>query len=197
MRNLKKLLAVVLTVVMIASMMVPALAANTYEDEALKLQAINVFAGGPEDLKLDEGVTRIQGLTFAIRAAGKDAEALAMEDAEVDAILADWTDADSIPAWGRKYAAYAIKNSITVGLSATEKIFGAMNPISGTSFLVFIMKAGMGYADVTTATVVEASVNAGILTAGQAAGFGANEALIRDDAAGILFGAFTTGVNAD
>lgn len=197
MRNLKKLLAVILTVVMIASMMVPALAANTYEDEALKLQAINVFAGGPEDLKLDEGVTRIQGLTFAIRAAGKDAEALAMDTAEVDAILADWTDADSIPAWGRKYAAYAIKNSITVGLSSTEKIFGALNPISGTSFLVFIMKAGMGYADVTTATVVEASVNAGILTAGQAAGFGANEALIRDDAAGILFGAFTTGVNAD
>ena len=197
MRNLKKLLAVILTVVMIASMMVPALAANTYEDEALKLQAINVFAGGPEDLKLDEGVTRIQGLTFAIRAAGKDAEALAMEDAEVDAILADWTDADSIPAWGRKYAAYAIKNSITVGLSSTEKIFGALNPISGTSFLVFVMKSGMGYADVTTATVVEASVDAGILTAGQAATFGAKEALIRDDAAGILFGAFTTGVNAD
>ena len=197
MRNLKKLLAVILTVVMIASMMVPALAANTYEDEALKLQAINVFAGGPEDLKLDEGVTRIQGLTFAIRAAGKDAEALAMEDAEVDAILADWTDADSIPAWGRKYAAYAIKNSITVGLSSTEKIFGALNPISGTSFLVFVMKSGMGYADVTTANVIDAAVNAGILTAGQAATFGAKEALIRDDAAGILFGAFTTGVNAD
>jgi hypothetical protein len=180
-------------------MMVPALAANTYEAEALKLQAINVFAGGPEDLKLDEGVTRIQGLTFAIRAAGKDAEALAMEDAEVDAILADWTDADSIPAWGRKYAAYAIKNSITVGLSSTEKIFGAMNPISGTSFLVFFMKSGMGYASVTTADVVDAAVTAGILTAGQAVtfAFGAKEALIRDDAAGILFGAFTTGVNAD
>ena len=197
MRNLKKLLAVILSVVMIASMMVPALAANTYEAEALKLQAINVFAGGPEDLKLDEGVTRIQGLTFAIRAAGKDADALAMEDEEVDTILADWTDADSIPQWGRKYAAYAIKNSITVGLSATEKIFGALNPISGTSFLVFIMKAGMGYADVTTADVIDAAVEAGILSAGQAIEFGQKEALIRDDAAGILYGAFTTGVNAD
>ena len=164
MRNLKKLLAVILSVVMIASMMVPALAANTYEAEALKLQAINVFAGGPEDLKLDEGVTRIQGLTFAIRAAGKDDDALAMEDEEVDTILADWTDADSIPQWGRKYAAYAIKNSITVGLSATEKIFGALNPISGTSFLVFVMKSGMGYADVTTADVIDAAVEAGILT---------------------------------
>jgi hypothetical protein len=177
-------------------MMVPALAANTYGDEALKLQAINVFAG-PEDLKLDEGVTRIQGLTFAIRAAGKDDDALAMEDEEVDTILADWTDADSIPQWGRKYAAYAIKNSITVGLSATEKIFGALNPISGTSFLVFIMKAGMGYADVTTADVIDAAVEAGILSAGQAIEFGQKEALIRDDAAGILYGAFTTGVNAD
>ena len=197
MRNLKKLLAVILSVVMIASMMVPALAANTYEAEALKLQAINVFAGGPEDLKLDEGVTRIQGLTFAIRAAGKDDDALAMEDEEVDTILADWTDADSIPQWGRKYAAYAIKNSITVGLSATEKIFGALNPISGTSFLVFVMKSGMGYADVTTADVIDAAVEAGILSAGQAIEFGQKEALIRDDAAGILYGAFTTGVNAD
>ena len=197
MRNLKKLLAVILTVVMIASMMVPALAANTYEDEALKLQAINVFAGGPADLKLDEGVTRIQGLAFAIRAAGKDADALALTDAEVDAILADWTDADTIPAWGRKYAAYAIENGITVGLSATEKVFGAMESISGTSFLVFVMKSGMGYADVTTADVVDAAVEAGILTAGQAINFGSKAALIRDDAAGILYGAFTTGVNAD
>jgi len=197
MRNLKKLFAVILTVAMLASMMIPALAANTYEAEALQLQAINVFAGGPEDLKLDESVTRIQGLAFAIRAAGKDAEALAMEEAEVDAILADWTDADSIPAWGRGYAAYAIKNKITVGLSATENIFGAMQIISGRSLLVFIMKSGMGYADVTTANVIEASVTAGILTAGQAATFGAKEALIRDDAAGILFGAFSTGVNAD
>jgi len=197
MRNLKKLFAVILTVAMIASMMVPALAANTYEAEALQLQAINVFAGGPEDLKLDESVTRIQGLAFAIRAAGKDAEALAMDVAEVDAILADWTDAASIPAWGRAYAAYAIKNGITVGTSATEKVFGAMQIISGRSLLVFIMKAGMGYADVTTATVVEASVEAGILSAGQAATFGAQEALVRDDAAGILFGAFSTGVNAD
>ncbi|NLX64794.1 MAG: surface-layer protein, partial [Clostridiaceae bacterium] len=142
MRNLKKLLAVILSVAMIASLMVPALAANTYEAEALKLQAINVFAGGPEDLKLDEGVTRIQGLTFAIRIAGKDAEALAMDDDEVAEILADWTDADGIPAWGKKYAAYAIKNGITVGLSATQKIFGALEPITGTSFLVFIMKSG-------------------------------------------------------
>lgn len=197
MRNLKKLFAVILTVAMLASMMVPALAANNYEAEATKLQSINVFAGGPADLKLDEGVTRIQGLAFAIRAAGKDADALAMDAAEVDTILADWTDAADIPAWGRNYAAYAIKNSITVGLSATEKIFGAMNPISGTSFLVFVMKSGMGYANVTTADVVDAAVTAGILTAGQAVTFGAKEALIRDDAAGILFGAFSTGVNAD
>jgi len=196
MRNLKKLLAVILTVVMITSMMIPALAANTYEAEALKLQAINVFAGGPEDLKLDEGVTRIQGLTFAIRIAGKDAEALAMDDAEVAEILADWTDADSIPAWGKKYAAYAIKNGITVGLSATQKIFGAMNPITGTSFMVFIMKSGMGYADVTTANVLDAAVNAGIVTASQAVTF-AEKALIRDDAAAIMYGAFATGVNAD
>ena len=197
MRNLKKLLAVVLTVVMIASMMVPALAANTYEAEALKLQSIGMFAGEPADLKLEEGVTRIQGLAFAIRAAGVEADAFAMTDEEVATILDTYVDGADVPEWGRKYAAYAIKNGITVGVSATEKKFAALDPISGTSFLVFLMKAGMGYADVTTATVVEASVEAGILTAGQAAQFGAKAALIRDDAAGILYGAAMNGVNAD
>jgi len=197
MRNLKKLLAVVLTVVMIASMMVPALAANTYEAEALKLQSIGMFAGEPADLKLEEGVTRIQGLAFAIRAAGVEADAFAMTDEEVATILDTYVDGADVPEWGRKYAAYAIKNGITVGVSATEKKFAALDPISGTSFLVFLMKAGMGYADVTTATVVEASVEAGILTAGQAAQFGAKAALIRDDAAAILYGAAMYGENAD
>ena len=46
MRNLKKLFAVVMVVAMLASMMVPALAAGVeYEDEATILQDLSLFQG--------------------------------------------------------------------------------------------------------------------------------------------------------
>ena len=99
MRNLKRVFAVIITVAMLASLMVPALASVSYLEEAKKLQTIGLFAGTEADLKLDEDVTRIQGLTFAIRAAGKEDEALAMTDEEVEELLAKFNDADDIPFW--------------------------------------------------------------------------------------------------
>jgi len=195
MRNLKKVFAVILTVALLASLMVPALAAVSHEAEALKLQKIGLMAGGPADLKLDEGVTRIQGLAFAIRAAGKEAEAFAMTEEEAAAELAKFVDADQVPGWGKKYAAYAIKYGITVGVGNNK--FAALDPISGTSFLVFLLKSGMGYSEVTTANVVDKAVEVGVLSAGDAVYFGSKAALIRDDAAAILFGAAMNGVNAN
>jgi len=199
MRNLKKVLAVILTVAMLASFMVPAFAAVSHLEEAKKLQAIGLFAGGEADLKLDEDVTRIQGLTFAIRAAGKEAEALAMTDEEVAAELAKFNDAADIPSWngnGPKYVAYAIKNGITVGDGQGN--FKPLDKISGRAFLVFLLKTGMGYKDVTTLTAPDVAVDAGVLTPSQAMAYAAAESgIIRDDAAAILFGAATNGVNAD
>lgn len=206
MRNLKKLFAVLLAVAIIATMMVPALAAVSYTEEALKLQAIGLIAGGANDLNLDRGMTRIEGLAFVIRAAGKEDDAFAMTAEEIDEILADWKDADEIPQWpndnARKYAAYAIKHEITIGVSATEKILAPNAPISGVSFLVFLMKSAMGYADVNTFPdsddyVLDAAYAAGVLTAGQVVGIGMKAELLRDDAAAILFGAVSNGVNAD
>ena len=199
MRNLKKVLAVILTVAMLASFMVPAFAAVSHLDEAKKLQTIGLFAGGEADLKLDEDVTRIQGLTFAIRAAGKEEEALAMTDEEVAAELAKFKDSDTVPSWngnGPKYVAYAIKNGITVGDGQGN--FKPLDKISGRAFLVFLLKSGMGYKDVTTLTAPDVAVDAGILTPSQAVTYAlAEDGIIRDDAAAILFGAATNGVNAD
>jgi len=198
MRNLKKLFAVLLVVAMVASMMVPALAAISYQDEALKLQAIKVFAGGPDDLKLDQGVTRAQGIAFAIRVAGKDEEAQALTDEEVDEILADWVDADELTggaSWARKYVAYAVKHGITHGVGGQK--LAALQNITGTSLMVFVLKA-MGYSDVTTANVAELAVEYGIMSYADAAKFAAiQEGLIRDDAAGILYNAFVNGVTKD
>lgn len=204
MKNLKKLLAVALTIVLLASMMVPALAAVENTTEALRLQAIGLMAGGINDLNLDQGLNRIQGLTFAIRAAGKEADALAMSSSEVEAILSNVVDRASIPNWSNgyahKYVAYAVKHKYTLGTDSSilPKVkFGPMDSISGTSFMVFLMKSGMGYADVTTGNVVDQAVEAKIVTLTQAAKFGFKTDLIRDDAAAILYGAAKNGINAN
>lgn len=204
MKNIKKLLAVVLTVILLASMIVPALAAVENAEKGIKLQAIGLMAGGINDLKLDEGLNRIQGLTFAIRAAGKEAEALGMSNNEVESILANVVDRSSIPNWAngyaQKYVAYAVKHKYTLGTDSTilPKVrFGPMDSISGTSFLVFLMKSGMGYGSVTTKNVIEEAMSAKIITTAEAVKYGSKTSLIRDDAAGILYGAAMNGVNAD
>lgn len=203
MRNLKKLIAVIMTIAILASFMVPALAEGVgHEADALKLQQIKLMAGTAADLNLDESMTRIQGLTFAIRAAGKEAAALALTDAEVATILADVVDADKIPDWngnGKKYVAYAVKEKYTSGINgaiAPKIEFGSLNLVKGAELLTWIMKIGMGYTDVTTANASAKAYAAKIVSIDDAFALNDKE-LIRDDAAGILFGAALNGVNVD
>ena len=203
MRILKKLLLIIISIVLVISMMIPTLAIEENMAEALKLQAIGLMAGEVADLKLDEGLNRIQGLIFAIRAAGKEDEALSMSSSEVDSILANVVDRDSIPNWAngyaQKYVAYAVKHKYTLGTDTTilPKVkFGSIDPISGKAFLVFLMKSGMGYADITTKNVVDKAELAGVITASQVAKYDDNIDIIRDDAAGILYNAAMDGVNA-
>ena len=206
MRNLKKLFAVLLTVAMIASMMVPALA-GSYEGEGTKLQQIGLVAGDtPEQLDLDREMKRIEAVAFVIRAAGKEKEALSMTDEEVAEILAGWKDANEFPNWpndnARKYGAYAIKAGIVVGMSSTEKIFAPNSLVKGIDFLVLLLKSALGYSKVNVNPdsenyVVEVAIVSGILQAGQVVTYASKTALIRDDAIHILYSAVMGGVNAD
>ena len=120
MKITKKMIPILLVIALITSMAVPSFAAPAYTQEALKLQAIGIIAGGPDDLNLEGNVTRIQGLTFAMRAAGYESEIQAMSEGEVNQILASWVDSPTYDNWVRKYAAYAIKHRITIGVSKTE-----------------------------------------------------------------------------
>jgi len=197
MRNLKKIFAVIMVVALMASMMVPALAAGTVNDEkAVKLNNIGLMSG----MGLSDSSNRIQGLIFAIKAAGKQADVEALTDAEVAEILANVVDADEIPAWGVKYAAYAVKQGYTSGTDASiaPKVkFSALQPISATSFLTWLLRIGMGYSDVGTANAVSAAVEAKVLSLSDAITIGSKGELIRDDIAGILYGAAVNGVNKD
>ena len=157
MQNLKKLFAVILTIVLLTSMTLPTLATVKNTDEALKLQAIGLMAGGPADLKLDEPLNGFRPY-LCNRGCRKRLRHF-MTDSEVEAVLAVVVDRDKIPNWAngyaQRYVALIKTNTPLVQTVPYCKVrFGPMDPIKGTSFMVFLMKSGMGYSDVTTANVL-------------------------------------------
>lgn len=198
MRNLKKILAAITVIAILASMMaVPALAQSfKYEAEAKVLNDLGLMQG----YGLGDEVNRVQGIIFALKAAGKEDEVEAMSDAEAARIIAEKVvDANEVPAWGAKWVAYAVKYGYTSGVDASvaPKVkFAPIRSMAATEILVWLMNIGMGYKAGTNTSVSEA-VNAGIIRLSQAMEFGPKPALIRDDIAGILYGACKNGVCAD
>jgi hypothetical protein len=192
MRNLKKLLAVIMAVAMLASIMVPALAAD-YDDDAQKLYNLGLFKGTSADSyqpDLDDTLIRETGLALMIRAAGLEDEVLAMSTAEVNEQLAKVVDADEIADWAKPYVAYAVKNNLTAGIDKNilpNIKFGAKLPLTGKEFITFMLKA-MGYPEVAWEEVLTKAAEVGMLTAGEAVNFGSIDVLTRDGAVGIMAG---------
>jgi len=199
MRNLKKIVAVIMTVALLASMMVPALAAVQNEDKAQALQAIGLFKGTGSSFDLDLKLSREQGMALVVRALGAEATALAMSEAEIEAQLAKVADADSIATWARPYAAYMVKNDLTKGIGgapAGQINYGAQLDLYADEFVILLLRA-MGYPNVEKNNVWDLAVEAKLLTAGQAVSLKFNGTIIRDDVVGVLYNAVKSGVCAD
>ncbi len=190
-------IAIILVLTILSSFIVPAIGqTNTlHTQEASVLQQIGLMAGGLADQNLTGEMSRLQGLIFAIRASGKASVAEAMTDDEVKAQLSKFTDSGNIPTYGKKYVAYAVVNKITLGIGNNK--FGALDPISGTSFLVFLLKTGMGYTGVNTSNVVDMAAEANVIPLSHKELYKSKPALIRDDAAIILYHAVLGGKNDD
>ncbi len=198
MRNLKKIVAVIMAVAILASMMVPALAAVANEDKAKALQTIGLFKGNGTSFDLDLKLSREQGMALIVRALGAEKAALAMSQADIDAQLANVVDADKIADWAKPYAAYCLANGITNGIGgvAAGKVqYGAQLDIYGDQFVILLLRA-MGYT-VDKDNCWDVAVAAKVLTAGQAVALKFNGGIIRDDAAGVLFSAVKSGIMAD
>ncbi len=197
MRNSKKLIAVIMTVALLASMMVPALAAS-YQTQADKLTAAGLMKG-TTGTGLDTALTRAQGIEFTVRAMGKSAAAAALTDAEVTAALANVTDAATIPGWAKKSAAFAVSTKLSNGtkVSADGKItYSAMAPLSGKQFVTMMLRA-LGYTGITLDNCLDKAQMAGMLSASKVVAFGVKAQLTRDDAAYVIYETINNGLVAD
>lgn len=198
MKKLKKILALIAVIAMLASMLaVPTLAESyKYEKEAVILNQIGLMAG----YGLGDPVNRVQGIIFALKAAGKADEVEAMSDQEAASIVSQMVvDAAQVPSWAVKWVAYAVKYGYTSGIDASvapRVRFAPLQKMAATEFLVWLMNIGMGYKVGTNNSIDEAR-KAGIITLTQEIELRVKDSLIRDDIAGILYGACKNGVCAD
>ena len=190
MRNLKKLFAVVMVVAMLASIMVPALAADVqYETEAEMLKDLGLFLGTNNGFELEAELTREQALALMIRVMGLEEEVKAMTQPEVAEQMAKVVDPETVTDWAKPYVAYAIKNGLTDGIDAKIKPnvkFAGQLTITGKEFINFMLK-GMGY-DMTGKwdDVLTFAAETGMISAGDAVKFGSITVMKRDFAVAIM-----------
>lgn len=196
MRNLKKLLAVIMVVAMLASIMVPALAADN-ETVAKQLQDLGLFRGYSDtELGLGDYLTREQALAFMLRVMGLEDEALAMSKEEVTENMALVVDPETVtPTWAQPYVAYGIKTGLVKGIDASiaPKVkFDGQRVISGQEFVRFIMN-GLGYTEdvVSWNEVMGKAVEVGLLSANKAIALVQEGALTRGDVVPVLASALT------
>ena len=137
---MKKLVAALLSVVMMLSMVPAALAAGSEAEQAADtLHELGLFDGTGTDANgnpvydLDRAPNRNEAVTMLVRLLGKDSEAKAV----------DWeTPFTDVVEWAKPYVGYAYANGLTTGTSATT--FGGETAVSATQYLTFVLRA-LGY----------------------------------------------------
>jgi hypothetical protein len=191
MKSLKKLLAVLIVVTLMAGMIaVPAFAASfNYEEEASVLNQLDLFKGKSATEyvpALEDRLLREEAVALLLRMFSLEEEAEAMGDKEADDLLAKFKDADQIAAWARKYVAYAVKNEIVVG--RPDGNFAPQDNLIGREYSKMLL-AMLGYVQ-----GVDFEYEFSTSQFADVAGFPKSEAvkldedpLIRDDVVGMSF----------
>ena len=106
-----------------------------YHYFAKELWSKGLMLGSDGTFNLDKPLTRVEGIIMTLRLLGKEQEALEQK------LPCPFTD---VPDWAKYQVAFAAKNGITSGYSAT--IFGAGDEMTANQYLTFVLRA-MGYDD--------------------------------------------------
>ncbi|EPR09621.1 Ig-like domain-containing protein [Ruminiclostridium papyrosolvens] len=164
MRNLRKLTAVVIAVALVLTSMTAAFAASgsyDFENEATVLKDLGIWQGDTTgDLMLGEDLTRAQGAVLVLKTVlGKTDKD--MEAADVSKI-ANFDDADEVPAWAEGWVALAVQEGVMKG--GNNKL-AAGDPLKGKDLASMFMNA-LGFAaenDYATSVELLAAKSAGKL----------------------------------
>ncbi|MBR5543615.1 MAG: S-layer homology domain-containing protein [Oscillospiraceae bacterium] len=129
------ILALVLSLSMLAFASTPVEQISLPESIAQDLKSLNLFKGVSEtDFDLYRAPTRIEALVMLIRVLGQEEAALS----------GTWSHPfTDVPAWADKYVGYAYSKGLTKGISSNE--FGSRNANSAMYF-TFVLRA-LGYSD--------------------------------------------------
>lgn len=181
-----KLAALFMSFAMILTMVLPALAAESYsyEDEAQDLRKLGIFKGtssGTPELDLGGKLLREQGVTLMVRLFGLEAEAQSLSDAEVNAALNDFKDRSEIPSWAKGYIALAVSRGIVKGYP--DGNFGAGQTLKGKEYSKMLLEI-LGY-KTRYETAEQDLVDLSKSPADTA--FLLTKELIRDDVAGLIY----------
>lgn len=192
MKNLKKMLAVLVVISMISTFFVPALAAEdsyTYEAEAEKLYELGLYKGTSTTVyepNLGGKLDRQTGVVMLLRLFGQEEEALQMatEDAATK-LAAKFTDAAEVADWAQRQVAYAVEKGYVRGLP--DGTFAPTADLNGKAYCSLILQQ-LGYdGDFTYDTAAFDLSSKGGLTEAQAQIFNSNAGINRDSMVGISF----------
>ena len=200
MKNLKKVLASLLVVALMASMaIVPAFAdAFSYEKEAEQLNKVGLYLGIREDVfdpDLGTLLDRQTGVVMLLRMFGQEEEAKLLTDEQADALLAKFTDAGTIADWAKRQVAYAVDKGVVKGYD--DSTFRPTAGLNGKAYASLLLQQ-LGYDgefDYHQAAIKLSQV--GGLTAAQAATFNSDAQLNKDALVGMSYGALQAKMKAD
>ena len=135
--KMKKILAILLSLIMILSLSIVSAAERpqVFEPEANTLHALGLFQGTENGYELEGVPTRVQATVMLIRLLGQE------EASQNGSYRHPFKD---VPGWAQSYVGYAYETGLSKGMSAT--IFGSNLPCDAKMYCTFVLRA-LGYDD--------------------------------------------------
>ncbi len=197
MRNLKKISAVVVALAIMLTTLVPAFAASyttVNGDKAVVLNKLDLYAGTSTttfEPSLETELTRGQGAVLLAKLFNMDDAALALTDAQADAIIKDFADADKVPSYAKKRIAYLVDKGIMSGSLEGSKLYiDSEKSLLGGQFATLLLKQ-MGFTvpnwseAIAQLSSVEGAKDVEVYASYE------TKALLRDHAVGVMYGSLT------
>ena len=195
MRNFKKISAVAVALAMTVTSLVPAFADTATVvngEKAVVLNTLDLYAGTSTDSfvpALEAGLTRGQGAILLTKLFNMDTAAMAMSDAQADALLKNFKDAAKVSTSAKKRLAYLVDKNIMSGSKEANGLYlNDGENLKGGQFATLILKQ-MGFSVARWYEAIDQlSKVEGAEGIAAYAAYG-QQGILRDHAVGIMYGA--------